>query len=124
MAQFDQSKYRQATAVFKLGVKASSAAVHRTLNRPPKGKGWVQCINAPAGMMCKPDKVRESIKHFKKAYEIFPDIVALNQIALAYEMIGEFEAAKQHFLLMKEQAGREANSAYLQAAELGLERTG
>ena len=122
MGQFDQTKYREATAVFKLGVKASSAAVHRTLNRPPKGKGWVQCVHSPAGLMCKPAKVRESIEHFKKAYEIFPDIVALNQIALAYEMIGEFEAARQYFLLMKEQAQREANSAYLKAAELGLGR--
>jgi tetratricopeptide (TPR) repeat protein len=66
--------------------------------------------------MCKPDKVRESIQHFKKAYEIFHDIVALNQIALAYEMIGEFEAARQYFLLMKEQTQREANAAYLKAA--------
>ena len=43
--------------------------------------------------------------------------------ALAYEMIGEFEAARQYFLLMKEQAQREANAAYLKAAELGFERT-
>jgi hypothetical protein len=122
MVQFDQSKYREATAVFTLGIKASRAAVHRSSNRQPKGKGWVQCANSPAGVMCKPDKVRESIELFRKAYEIFPDIVALNQVALAHEMIGELEAARQQFLLMKEQAQREANSAYLKAAELGLER--
>jgi hypothetical protein len=124
MEQSDQSKYREATAVFKLGVKASNAGVHRTLNRPPKGKGWVQCVNSPSGMMCKPNKVCESIEHFKKAYEIFPDIVALNQIALAYEMQGEFPSAREYFLLMKKQAEREGNSVYLNAAELGLERTG
>jgi tetratricopeptide (TPR) repeat protein len=123
MATFDQSKYRQATAVFKLGLKANSKGVHRTLNRKPKGKGWVQCRNSPTGIMCRPDKVGESIEHFKKAYEIYPDIVALNQIALAYEMVGELEMARQQFLLMKEQAQHEQNSAYLNAAELGLERT-
>jgi tetratricopeptide (TPR) repeat protein len=123
MTAFDQSRYREATAIFKLGVKANSGGVHRTLNRKPKGKGWVQCRNSPVGVMCRPDKVRESIEYFKKAYEIFPDIVALNQIALAYEMIGEFEAAREYFVLMKEQAEREANAAYLKAAELGFERT-
>lgn len=123
MPQFDPAKYREATAVFKLGVKASSAGVHRTVNRPPKGKGWVQCVNAPAGMMCRPDKVRASIEYFRKAYEICPDIVALNQIALALEMLGEQEAARNHFALMKEQAVREGNPAYLHAAELGLART-
>lgn len=101
MTPLELRKYREATAVFKLALKVSSNAVHRTLNRPPKGKGWVQCRNGPEGLMCRPDKVRESIEHFKKAYEIFPDIVALNQIALAYEMIGEFDAARQHFSLMK-----------------------
>jgi hypothetical protein len=122
MTPFDQSKYREVTAIFKLSVKANRAGVHRTLNRKPKGKGWVQCRNSPASVMCRPDKIRESIRHFKKAYERFPDIVALNQIALAYEMIGEFEAARQYFVLMKEQAQREANEAYLKAAELGFER--
>ena len=122
MAQFDQARYREATAVFKLGVKASGAAVHRTLSREPKGKGWVQCKNSPVGITCKPDKVRAAIEFFKQAYEIFPDIVAVNQIALAYEMIGEFETARRYFLLMHEQAGREANAAYLQAAAMGLER--
>jgi tetratricopeptide (TPR) repeat protein len=66
---------------------------------------------------------RAAIELFKRAYEIFPDIVAVNQIALAYEMIGEFEAARRYFLLMHEQAARETNAAYLQAAAIGLERT-
>jgi len=35
---------REATAIFKLGVKASRAGIHRALNRAPKGKGWVQCV--------------------------------------------------------------------------------
>ena len=39
MPEFDESKYKEATAVFKRGVKANSAGMHRTLNRPPKGKG-------------------------------------------------------------------------------------
>jgi len=120
MEQSDQSKYQEATAVFKLGGKAFNAGVHRTLNRPPKGKGWVQ---SPSGVMCKPDKVSESIGHFKQAYEIFPDIVALNQIALAYEILGEFPSAREYFILMKKQAEREGNPAYFNAAELGLERT-
>ena len=38
-----------------------------------------------------------------------PDIVALNQIALGHEMLGEFEAARQHF-------------TYVEAAEAGLAR--
>lgn len=111
-------------AVFKLAAKASSKAVHRTLNRPAKGKGWVQCTNMPAGIMCRPDQVRESIELFKKAYGIFPDIVALNQIALLYEMLGEPHAAKEYFSLMKAQAERESNPVYVQAAGMGLARNG
>ncbi|HEX6158203.1 MAG TPA: hypothetical protein VFZ54_19410, partial [Burkholderiales bacterium] len=68
---------REAIAIFKLGMKANAVGVHRTLNRPAKGKGWVQCVNSPAGILCKPDKVRESIEHFKKSYEILPDIAIL-----------------------------------------------
>ena len=122
MTHFDPVKHLQATAVFKLGLKASSKAVHRTLERAPRGKGWVQCTNSPTGIMCRPDGVRESIDLFKKAYAIFPDIVVLNQIALAYEMLGERREAKEHFLLMKAQAERETNSAYVKAADHGLER--
>jgi hypothetical protein len=59
----------------KLAMKANSKGVHRTLNRAPKGKGWVQCVNAPAGVMCKPELLRQSIEHYRKAYSIFPDIV-------------------------------------------------
>jgi hypothetical protein len=73
----------------KLAIKAGSKGVHRTLNRAPKGKGWVQCANAPAGLMCRPQAVRESIEHYRKAYSIFPDIVALYPIALAHEMLGK-----------------------------------
>lgn len=113
---------QEATALFKLGVKASAVGVHRTLNRPPKGKGWVQCVNSPAGVMCRPGKVRESIEYFKKGYATFPDIAALNQIALAYEMLGELETARVYFALMKEQAAREAISAYVSAAEMALRR--
>ena len=113
---------QEAIVVFRLGMKASSVGVHRTLNRPPKGKGWVQCINMPAGMMCRPAKVREAIEHYKKSYEIFPDIVVLNQIALSYEMLGELETAREYLTRMKEQAERENNSAYLQGAEVSLER--
>jgi hypothetical protein len=113
----------EATVVFKLALKANAKAFHRTLNRAPKGDGWVQCRNAPEGMMCRPGKVRESIELFQKAYAIFPDIVALHQIALSHEMMGEFAAARDHFLAMKEQAGREGIPAYVQAADLGLERT-
>lgn len=113
---------RRMTAVFKLGMKASSKAVHRTLNRPPRGKGWVQCVNSPAGILCKPEGVRESIEHYRKAYAIFPDIVVLNQIALGFEMIGDLGEARRHFEQMAEQARREGNAAYLQAAEHALKR--
>ena len=123
MSEADRARRRrEATVIFKLGVKASSAGIHRTLNRPPKGKGWVQCVNSPAGVMCRPAKVRESIEHFEKAYQIFPDIVALNQIALGYEMIGELEAARRSFTRMREQALAESVTAYVQAAQHGLER--
>ena len=118
---------KRSMAMFKLGMKASSKAVHRTLNRPPKGKGWVQCMNSPAGVMCRPEGVREAIAQFEKAYAIFPDVVARYQIALHYEMIGEREAARQNFLLVKEQVEREANpvyGAYLKAVELALARLG
>lgn len=115
---------QEATEIFKLGIKANALGVHSTLNRPPKGKGWVQCVNSPAGIMCRPEKVRESIEHFKKGYQIFPDIVALNQIGLAYEMLGELESARKYFLLMREQAGRESNQPYLKAAEMALARVG
>src|SRR6266850_3793455 len=104
MPEVDRDDRREATAIFKLGVKASKAGIHRTLNRPPKGKGWVHCVNSPAGVMCRPEKVRESIEHFQRAYQKFPDIVALNQMALGYEMLGEFEAARQNFSRMRKQA--------------------
>jgi hypothetical protein len=71
-----------------------------------------------------PSKRPEATVHFKKGYATFPDIVALNQIALAHEMLGEFEAAMRYFLLMKEQAQREANPAYLKAANLAFARIG
>jgi hypothetical protein len=121
-AEEGRDKRARAMVFFKLAAKASSVGIHRTLNRSPKGKGWVQAINAPAGLMCRPAKVRESIDLFVKAYQEFPDIVALNQIALAHEMLGEFEAARSHFTKMREQALVEANPAYVQAAELGLAR--
>jgi hypothetical protein len=113
---------KRSMAMFKLGMKASSKAVHRTLNRPPKGKGWVQCVNMPEGMMCRPEGVRESIELYRKAYAILPDIVILNQIALGLEMIGDLDAAEREYELVREQAQREANAAYLQGAELSLKR--
>jgi hypothetical protein len=122
MSELDRERRQRATAIFKLGVKASNAGVHRTLNREPKGKGWVQCLNSPAGMMCRPEKVREAIAHFKKAFDVYPDIVALNQIALSHEMLGEVTAARDYFTRMRQQAIEESNSSYVQAAELGLQR--
>ena len=116
------ARRKEAMVFVKLAIKANSKGVHRTLNRPPKGKGWVQCVNSPAGVMCKPERVRESIEHYKKAYSIFPDIVALYQVALAYEMLGERDPAREHFLLVREQAEKESNAAYRQGAELGLQR--
>ncbi len=82
----------------------------------------MQCINSPVGVVCRPEKVRESIGHFARAYRTFPDIVALNQIALGHEMLGEFEAARQHFTRIREQALAENIAAYVQAAESGLAR--
>lgn len=122
MSDSAASRRAQALVFFKLGIKADAAGVHRTLNRPPKGKGWVQGVNMPQGLMCRPAKVREAIEHYRKAYETFPDIVALNQIAIAYEMLGELEQAREHYQRMKEQAERENNPAYLKAAQLALGR--
>lgn len=122
MTVSDDEKYLEATAMFKSGVKSLNKAVHRTLNKIPKGNGWVQCLNSPPGVMCRPDKVREGITLFTKAYEIFPNIVALNQIALGYEMIGEFETARECFKGMHLQAQKENNNSYIKAAELGLHR--
>jgi tetratricopeptide (TPR) repeat protein len=113
---------RRSMAMFKLGMKASSKAVHRTVNRPPKGKGWVQGVNMPEGLMCRPDGVRESIEHYRKAYAIFPDLVILYQIALALEMIGELEAAAREFSLVRDQAQHEGNAVYVQGAEMALAR--
>lgn len=124
MPTIDPIRYQKATVVFKRGLKASRAGIHRTLNRAPKGKGWVRCSGACEGIFCKPAKVKESIDFFKAAHEIFPDIVSLNQIALAYELLGEIQEAGTWFLRMKEQAEREGNAAYLNAAELGLRRVG
>jgi len=73
--------------------------------------------------MCKPNNVSDFFVKQKTAYEIFPEIVVLNQIALAYEMLGEFTSAREYFLHMKNQAEREENSAYVSAAEMGIERT-
>jgi tetratricopeptide (TPR) repeat protein len=72
--------------------------------------------------MCRPAKVCQAIELFAKAYHEYPDMVALNQIALAYEMLGEFEAARTHFTKMHTQAASEGNATYLKAAELGLTR--
>lgn len=71
MKKFDPIRHKAATAVFKLAVKTSESAIHRTVNREPKGKGWVQCQNAAKGMMCKPEKVKESIEYLKIAYEVY-----------------------------------------------------
>jgi hypothetical protein len=113
MSEVDRGKRREATAFFKLGFKANKAGIHRALNRPPKGQGWMQCVNSPAGVMCRPEKVREAIEHFARAYQTLPDIVALNQIALGHEMLGEFEAAHRHFARIREQALAENIPAYV-----------
>ena len=122
MPTVDPIRFKAATAVFKLAAKTTDSGVHRTLNREPKGKGWVQCVNSPGGLMCRPDKVREGIEYFKIAYEIWPDIVSLNQIALGYEMIGAAADATRYFERMLTQAESEHNTAYLDAAQRGLER--
>jgi len=96
--------------------------MHRTLDRDPKGKGWVKCGGVFDGLMCKPDKVKEAIEYFKIAYEVFPDIVALNQIALAYESVGEEQLAVEFYQRMKDQAQTENNDVYIQTAELGIGR--
>lgn len=122
MENFDPIRHKAATAVFKLAQKTSDSGIHRTVNKEPKGKDWVQCHSAPEGMMCKPDKVLESIEYYKIAYEVYPDIVALNQIALAYDLIGEKSKAKEFFSKMKDQAKNEKNEAYIQAAVQGISR--
>ena len=84
----------------------------------------MQCVDSPEGLLCRPQKVREAIEYFRIAYEVWPDIVALNQIALSYEMIGEAGDAREHFVRMLAQAEAEQNDAYAGAARLGLARLG
>lgn len=122
MTEFDPVRHKAATAVFKLAVKTLESGMHRTVNREPKGTGWVDCKGVGEGFKCKPAKVREAIEYFKIAYEVFPDIVALNQIALAHGMIGEEEQALDYFGRMKQQAQLENNDAYIHASDAGLER--
>ena len=122
MREFDPIKHTAATAVFKLAIKTQESGMHRTLDRDPKGKGWVKCGGVFEGFMCKPDKVREAIEYFKIGYEVFPDIVALNQIALAYESVGEEQLAVEYYKHMKDQAQLEKNDVYNQTAELGIGR--
>lgn len=108
--------------MFKLAAKTQNAGMHRTLNREPRGAGWVQCVNSTDGLLCRPQKVREAIEYFRIAYGIWPDIVALNQIALGYEMIGEAEAAREQFERMLAQAEAEGNDVYATAARQALAR--
>jgi tetratricopeptide (TPR) repeat protein len=124
VGDFDPIRYKAATSVFKLANKTLESGMHRTLDREPKGKGWVECGAVLQGLKCKPVKVLEAIEYFRIAYEIFPDIVALNQIALAYETLGETQMAIGFYQKMKEQARLESNEPYLQVAELGLARCG
>lgn len=123
MSEFDQVRNKAATAVFKLAIKTLESGMHRTLDRDPIGKGWVGCEGVFEGLMCKPARVKEAIEYFKIAYEVFPDIVALNQIALAYESVGEEKLAVEYYERMKDQAELEKDDAYIQAAALGLGRS-
>jgi tetratricopeptide (TPR) repeat protein len=122
MTQFDPIRHKAATAIFKMALKTLESGMHRTLNRDPKGKGWVSCAPHFEGIWCRPDKVEEAIEYFKIAYEVFPDIVALNQIAIAYETLGKYPLAIDFFARMKEQANLEGNDVYVQAADAGLGR--
>jgi len=122
VSEFDPIRHKAATAIFKLAIKTQESGMHRTLDRDPKGKGWVKCGGVFDGLMCKPDKVKEAIEYFKIAYEVFPDIVALNQIALAYESVGEEQLAVEFYQRMKDQAQTENNDVYIQTAELGIGR--
>lgn len=122
MTEHNPIRRKAATAVFKLANKTMEVGMHRTLDREPKGKGWVDCAVGLDGMMCKPDKVEEAIELFTIAYEIFPDIVALNQVALAFEILGNKQKAADYFARMKEQAEQESNDVYAQVAKAGLAR--
>ena len=122
MTEPDPIRRRAATEVFRLANKTMESGMHRTVDKAPKGKGWVDCAMGPEGMMCRPDKVAEAIAFFAIAYEVFPDIVALNQIAIAHEIIGEKKEATDYFKRMKQQAEREKDDIYRQAAEAGLAR--
>lgn len=64
------ARRKAAMVSFKLGRKADARGVHRTLNRAPKGKGWVQAANMPEGLMCRPDKVREANAAYRQAAEL------------------------------------------------------
>ncbi len=88
----------------------------------PKGKGWIACAVGAEGTVCKPEKVNEAIELFAIAYEVFPDIVARNQIAIACEIIDDKQKTGEYFGQMKEQAERDEDSFYGEAASAGLGR--
>jgi hypothetical protein len=48
--------------------------------------------------------------------------VALNQIALAHESVGEEQLAVEYYKRMRDQAQLEKNDVYIQTAELGIGR--
>ena len=123
VSEFDPIRHKAAAAVFRLAIKTQESGMHRTLDRDPKGRGWVRCGGIFEGIMCKPDKVKEAIEYFQIAYEVFPDIVTLNQIALAYESVGEEQLAVECYKRMKDQAQLEDNDVYIQTAELGIARS-
>jgi tetratricopeptide (TPR) repeat protein len=108
--------------VFRLANKTMESGMHRTIDRKPKGRGWVSCAAGIDGMMCKPDKAKEAIELFTIAYEVLPDIAALNQVAIAYELLGDTQEASEYFGRMKTQAERENDEVYGQVAQAGLAR--
>ncbi|MDJ0740497.1 MAG: hypothetical protein QNJ91_12320 [Gammaproteobacteria bacterium] len=122
MPDVDPIRYNAATAVVHLAARTFDSAVHRTRNRAPTGEGWVQCVNSPDGVLCRPDKVREAIAYLEIAYEVWPDIACLNQIALGYEMLGETTSAHEHFAQLHAQALAESDATYRAAALRGIER--
>jgi hypothetical protein len=122
MTDFDPTRHKAATAVFRLATGTFEPGMHRTPNREPKGKGWVPGKFGPHGIACRPDKVAEAGEYFRIGYAVFPGIVALNQVALAFEILGDTTAAAAFDARTRKQADTQDNPADAQAAEMGLQR--
>lgn len=113
-------RYKAASAVLNLAMRAENSGLQRNLSSPPK-EGWVQ---GGTGLYCKPDKIYEALQYYGIANEIYPSATTLNWKALALETLLDFPAALQAFKDLEDWVRKNEpdNSAYMDAAYLGQAR--